>query len=461
MLIGLAIVLAGVIGTAISYNASRGLPLVPVYEIHADVPDAAELVEANSDVRIGTARIGVVKDIQAMPAEDGRPPFARLTLGIDPGVGPVRSDTTVEVRPRSALGAKYVDLIPGSTGTFLAGGDTLPIRQSLPATELDAALEIFDQPTRRSIQSAVSGLGDGLAGRGSALNRAIAAARNVIDPATRVTEVFAGPDTNVAGAITATARLTGALAPVAGALGSLIRDSATTAEAFDDVSGAFTEGLDQLAPTETLATEVLTHVTPVLDDAAAIARKLAPGTRRLPAFSDKAADTLEAMTPVIRRTPRLADDTDQAFSKLDELAHNPLVTPVFDQLGQTVKNVGRVLDVLGPAQIECNAGGIWARNLSSAFSSGDRYGSWVTMVLILDLQQMFPEARPARNLHVNSYPNANATECESGNEPYPSGIHIGNPKGKQQKATEVTKADPKVRRLGRRAGLIASPGGKR
>ena len=460
MLAGAVIVVIGMIATVLSYQASRGLPVVPTYNVSVDVPDAAELVAANSDVRIGTARVGVVREVRPMHGEsEGDLPFARLDLGLDPSVGPLPADSVVEVRPRSALGAKYVDLSPGTSERTIPAGGVLPLAQAIPATELDAALEIFDQPTRRLLQTAVINLGDGFAGRGSAINEAIAAAREVQNPALRVTETFADPGSNLAGTIRATAAVTGAVAPVAGSLGALIEDAGTTAGAIDDARTEFAQGFEELVPTEDLALHVIRETGPVLEDAAAIARQVRPATRVLPKAGRRAEGVLKAALPVMRQTPRVAADTEEAFGALEKLAGDELVDPVFGQLTRTVNALGRTMEILGIGQRACNIAGTFARNIGSVFGSGDRNGTWTTMVLILDANKMVPAKNAAANLHANPYPNVDEKECESGNEPYdPADTDLGNPEGKQSRRFHMTEPPDGAWERGKRAGLIAGQG---
>src|SRR3954468_15876747 len=109
VLVGASIVIALVIGVFLSYNANHGLPFVKTFKLTADVPDAAELV-VGSEVRIGGFRVGQVNAIEAVPPTGDRPPFARLSLNLDGTIKGIPGDTVVRVRPRSLLGAKYVEL---------------------------------------------------------------------------------------------------------------------------------------------------------------------------------------------------------------------------------------------------------------------------------------------------------------------------------------------------------------
>ena len=65
MLIGAATVLVILVAVFLSYNANKGLPFVPTYQLNAEVPSAAQLVVGN-DVKIGGTprRRGLVDQAQ-------------------------------------------------------------------------------------------------------------------------------------------------------------------------------------------------------------------------------------------------------------------------------------------------------------------------------------------------------------------------------------------------------------
>src|SRR5688500_10504834 len=130
VLVGAITVLVVVVGVFLAYNANKGLPFVPTYDVKVHVPSGADLVVGN-DVRIGGDRVGVVNGITPQRADDGEV-SAILALKLDKTAEPLASDSTVIVRPRSALGLKYVELTPGNSDKMLAAGDTLPIEQATP-----------------------------------------------------------------------------------------------------------------------------------------------------------------------------------------------------------------------------------------------------------------------------------------------------------------------------------------
>src|SRR5207247_1726179 len=79
---------------------------------------------------------------------------------------PLSVDTGVLVRPRSALGLKYIQLTPGHSKQTLRPGDTIALKNASQPVEFDDLLNTFDARTRQNSQDALFGFGDALAGRG-------------------------------------------------------------------------------------------------------------------------------------------------------------------------------------------------------------------------------------------------------------------------------------------------------
>jgi ABC-type transporter Mla subunit MlaD len=133
VLIGSVTVLVAIVAVFISYSANNGLPFVPTYELNAEVPNAAKLVKGN-EVRAGGFRVGIVKDIKSARREVGgqEKAIAVLELSLDKKIEPLSVDSTLSVRPRSALGLKYVELVPGTSRRTYQNGDTIALARATP-----------------------------------------------------------------------------------------------------------------------------------------------------------------------------------------------------------------------------------------------------------------------------------------------------------------------------------------
>jgi virulence factor Mce-like protein len=402
------------------------------------VPDAAELTAANSEVRIRGTRVGIVKEIQAIPARGSKRALARLTLALDISVGKLPVDTQTDVRPRSVLGAKYLEVIPGHSKRTIPDGGLIPVTQARPVVEFDEAFNVFDKETSEGLRNTTNNLGDALAGRGDAINRSALAVRRLIGPLQNVLGTLADPATNLAGFIRALAAVTSALVPVTRSLGSLIDNGATTLAALDVARGPLGETIDELPPTELVSTRALRTIKPVISDAAAIAREIRPGSALIKPATKELADALDDTTPVLLRVPDLGDRLKRVLDGLDTLVENSNTNDVVKGLITTTNTLSVSLPDLVPPQLQCNVAGTYGKNLTAAVSEGDAVGTWLNGMFVIDFNQILQSPQPADNLHLNFYPHENYNECESGNEPFRGGQRIGNPGGQQPRHTKDT-----------------------
>ena len=133
VLIGAVTLLVAIVAVFISYSANQGLPFVPTYRLEAELPNGAKLVPGN-EVRAGGFRVGIVDDIRTVRrrVEGEERSIAVLDLELDKAIQPLAVDTRLTVRPRSALGLKYVELLPGRAERNFRNGDTIPLPRDRP-----------------------------------------------------------------------------------------------------------------------------------------------------------------------------------------------------------------------------------------------------------------------------------------------------------------------------------------
>ena len=166
MLVGAVTLLVSIVAVFLSYNANSGLPFVPTYDAEASCRTRPTSCAGN-EVRIGGARVGVVTRSTPVPATAARR-TPSSTLKLDKDLDPLPVDSTFIVRPRSALGLKYVELDAGQSAA--RASRRAPRCRSSQATpdpvEIDEVFNMFDARTRRGFQQSLDGFGTGLAGRG-------------------------------------------------------------------------------------------------------------------------------------------------------------------------------------------------------------------------------------------------------------------------------------------------------
>jgi virulence factor Mce-like protein len=458
VLVGAVTVLVTIVAVFLSYNANSGLPFVPTYDLKANLPNAAQLVKG-FEVRIGGARVGVISDIDARRRDDGST-YAQVTMKLDKEIEPLPAGSRLLVRPRSAIGLKYIELDPRRSGDeVLEAGSTIPVRQARPEpVELDEVFNMFDAKARVGSRNSLDGYGGGLAGRGEDLNTAIAAlvpllrdlepvARNLADPNTRLDRFFR-----------ALADAAAEVAPVAEEQASLFVSLDTSFTALASVARPYLqETISESPRTEAVTIRDFPRQRPFLRNNTAFFRELRPGVATLPRSAPVLADAFEAGTRVLPRTIEPNEDLEDVFETLADFSEDPFVRQGVDQLTRLSSSLRPTLRFLTPTQTVCNYATLWFRNASSLLSDGDANGTWQrfqvvaaptdTTVLNRGLPLVYGEnnvglpssgpadgPQPENHLHFNPYPHTAAPgqprECEAGNEPFTlEQTTIGNPDG--------------------------------
>lgn len=150
----------------VGFNAPNTIPGRGYYNLTAQLNQADNLT-GHYQVRVAGRLVGQVLDPRV---EDGQ---AVVDLQLDRDVGPLLSDTTIKVRPRSPIGVRFVELHPGTRGTPLKDGAVLPASQASASVPLDDVLSTLDPKTRKRTQELLAGLGGGFADRGEDVNETL------------------------------------------------------------------------------------------------------------------------------------------------------------------------------------------------------------------------------------------------------------------------------------------------
>jgi virulence factor Mce-like protein len=447
------VILVATIATLISFSASTGLPFVPQYHVTVEVPDAGRL-NVGAPVRVGGARVGVVKELEAVAPTAARPSFSRVKLAVDPELDPLPVDSRVKLRPISILGGKYLSIELGRSRRGLPDGEALPLDRATKTVDIDQALRIFEPRTRRAIQGTLTGFGNALAGRGVALNRTIASFSRLAEPLGRVAATRADPRTRLARFITASAQLSAALAPVGEQLRGLLQHGGPTLQALRGTNESLGKAIDGAPQVAAELTPALAEIRPVLDDATVVTHNLRAGTRYLPGAQRRLDDALRAALPGLRRTPAVAKRTRELVATLRTLLRDPSTAGSLRVLTQATEILVPLLGVAVPAQTVCNTFGLAARNFGADRAEGDLYGPFSRTALYISPAQTEQSGTAEPNLHYNPYGVNDETECETGNEPYLPGQHVGSPAGRQPAQTERTRPPAEAGPRARAAGLL-------
>jgi virulence factor Mce-like protein len=457
VLIGAATTLVVIVAVFLAYNANNGLPFVPSYTLKANVPSAANLVKGN-EVRLGGTRVGVVDGIVPIRHANGSV-TAQLSLKLETTVKPLPVDSTIIVRPRSALGLKYVELTKGSSSKGFPDGSTIPISQATPKqVEIDQVLNTFDDKTRAASRVNLTEFGNTFAGRGGDLNRAIEALNPLLTDLVPVMRNLSDPRTRLPQLFRALEQTASQVAPVAETQASLFDNLDTTFRALSNVARPYIQqAIVDGPPALDEATRSFPVQRPFLRNSELLFHELRPGVRALRSAAPDLADAFEIGTRTLKRTPALNNRLKPTFAALQRFAEDPLVALGVRDLTNTAQLLNPTVAQLAPAQTICNYATLWFRNVASLLSEGDKNGTGQRFIVVAapagPNNEGGPASAPASGgvagaqdnfLHTNPYPNTASPgqpkECEAANETYDIGkTTIGNDPGNNGTAHDVTK----------------------
>jgi phospholipid/cholesterol/gamma-HCH transport system substrate-binding protein len=455
VIVGTVTVLVVIVAVFLAYNANNGLPFVSTYDLTARVPNANALVKGN-EVRIGGARVGVVSEVKPVQLGNGRV-AAEFTLRLDKTAEPLPVDSTMIIRPKSPLGLKYLQIVPGDSPEGYEAGDIIPVSASRPEpVDIDQFFNMFDRKTRSGIKKGLAGFGNAFAGRGPQLNGAFGALRRLVEDSQPVLSIIVEPSTDFDGFWRALEDLSATVAPVAETQATMFVALDRTFGAFARVSRPYIqETISKSPPTLDSVTADLPALRPFFHSSARFFTALGPGVKALAETSPTINAAFRAGIPVLNASPVFNAQLPPTADALLAFQGSPGVFNGLNLLIDTNNVLRPAIKFIEPAQTVCNYLSLAFLNIASASSEGNGTGNWVNAIGFEAPEGPNSEVRPssapangpepANHLHYNPYPNTaspgQTRECEAGNERYKVGqTVIGNPPGNQG---TITAGQPK------------------
>jgi virulence factor Mce-like protein len=362
VLVGAVTVLVAIISVFLAYNANSGLPFVPSYDLKAEIPGGSNLVVGN-EVRLGGFRVGVIERIlpavakpgeRARNADSEQRAIAVVHMKLDKRVEELPVDTRVQVRPRSALGLKYVTLAPGRSDETFRPGATIPLAQSMKPIELDEFFGIQNDEFRTNQRTVFEGYGTAFSGRGSDINELIRDLRPFLGHLEPVMRNLSDPDTELNNFFRQAGRTSAQVAPVARTYASLFVNMASTFEALSRHPEKLRGTIERARPTLDEGVESFRVQRPFLRDSATLARLLRPVADEMEFALPRTADAFDVGAPVQAKAPTLYENTENVFHSLDDLAENPNTLLALSDLRRTLEVATPLVEWVAPFQTVCN-----------------------------------------------------------------------------------------------------------
>jgi ABC-type transporter Mla subunit MlaD len=447
VIVGAVTVLVVIVAVFLAYNANNGLPFVSTYNLTARVPNANALVRGN-EVRIGGARVGVVKSVKPVQLSGGRV-AAELELSLDKSAEPLPVNSTMIIRPKSPLGLKYLQVVPGDSSEGFAPGDTIPVSASRPEpVDIDQFFDMFNEKTRTAIQRNLAGFGNAFAGRGPQINAAFSALRSLTESAQPALANLVSPRTDFGGFWRALEDFSATVASVAAQNASNFVGLDLTFAAFARVSRPFIQETISKGPRTLDATiRDFPAIRPFFESSERFFAALRPGAKAIARTSPTIAAALRAGTPVLNASPAFNAQLPPTADALLAFQEAPGVFNGLDLLIDTNETLGPAIKFIAPAQTTCNYLSLTFGNLASASGTGNGLGNWINATAFeapegpnsiggaasAPANGGGPDETNSRknHLHFNPYPNTASPgqpkECEAGNEVYEVGVtRLGN-----------------------------------
>jgi virulence factor Mce-like protein len=355
LLIGAITVLIIFVSVFLGFNANRGLPFIPTYDLKVELPSGANLVVGN-EVMLSGQRVGQITDMSpATIEENGKTrSIAVLDVKLEKAAQPLAVDTSVIVRTRSALGLKYLEITPGHADEVFVSGDTIPLANTAPVVEFDDFTNTFGEQTRRDQEQLLTGFGDALAGQGTSLNETVGALPRFLGSLTTVMDALNDPSTRLDQLFTQIGAVSEELVPVARLQGPLYSRMADTFAAISADPAALRETITETPPTLAQGTTSFAVQRPFLDDLADLTGKLRPAARALPHALPDLNDALDVGEDVLPRTVSMSHKLEGTLQGLDELGRDPATKAGATDIRYAFSVLKPLIRYAAPVNTVCN-----------------------------------------------------------------------------------------------------------
>ena len=447
VLVGAVTVLVVVVAVFLAYNANNGLPFVPTRALKIQVSNGANLLEGN-EVREGGQRIGVVEKMRPLRLPDGTV-GAEATLKIDRAVPAIQRDSTINIRPRSVLGLKYVELKRGTSAQVYDDGETMPPSQARYPVSLDDFYSTFDAPTRAGIRRSLKGFGNTFSNRGASLNQTIEGAPRLLRHLEPVARTLSERDTQLGRFFKELGDAARVIAPVSDRYAHGFTAGADTFEAWSRYPSRLQGTLERTAPTMRVGIASFREQRPFLRDLRDMSAALEKATATFPRTLPRITDALSTGIPVVRKQPEVNAELQKVFDALRRLAGDPVTGYALRALSRTTGILNPLMRFVGPYVTVCNYFNYAWTNVSEHITEPDPTGGSQRTLLNQAPRPVNPTdpslgsigarrpvngervtSGPAPYFHGSSYGAAigadGRADCESGQRGYPQKLTAYN-----------------------------------
>lgn len=277
------------------------------YELTGVFINAGELLRG-SVVRVDGVDAGSVTSMTLRHNE------AWVAMHINPEFLPIHRDATLTVRPVSLLGARYIDLQPGTASSpAVPSGSVIPPSQTSDSVNIQDIFNVLNDPTSGALAALLASLGQGTAGQGPNIAATLHALAPVLGNVQPLLTLLDQQDKMLSDLVSQVAPITSALATAHGqALAGVVASATQLLQATAGKSQQLGATIAQLPSTMSAAQQALTQVgtlaaqaTPALASLTPLTSNLTQIVGEIRSFASAANPALTALDPVLTRADSL------------------------------------------------------------------------------------------------------------------------------------------------------------
>ncbi|WP_156935129.1 MlaD family protein [Pseudonocardia spinosispora] len=295
MLVGAVIAVVALIGGWALFSAQSG------YQLKFVLPSAAQLPEG-APVLISGQQVGRITELAV---QDGK---AVATVSISGSAVPLHEGTTSRVEWFSALGERFLTIMPGPANNAAIPSGSLYQAQA-GQIEVDQVLAALDKPTRDRLSSAFAQLNGTVTGKEPELNQTLKTA-----------------------------------GPTVQALGDVLAGVGKDGPAIKALVKELHEVMSVASDRQAQLRGVIGDLTAFTGTTAAQQRQLNAGLAELPSTLRATRDTLDKVHPAVEATVPLLHDLEPATDRLPSVARN--LSPLLEDLRPSVKDLRPTVEAL-------------------------------------------------------------------------------------------------------------------
>lgn len=340
MIVGAMVLSIFLVSLVVAFKAESGLPWQDGTVVTADFAEVGAL-RPGDEVRMASLRIGTVQTIEYV---DG---LARVVMELDSD-RELHQDVRAEVWSRSALGKKFVELVPGTEAAGSLGENgKIPLSRTSPPAELDNLFNALDRRTREQLASTLREAGGGMAGHSQDLHDLIGTAPDLLDDLGVVSRAVARDEADLVAMMQQARNLSSRFAGRQQEITDLMEQMRSTLDAVGVSDGEPLAATLQAAP-ETLVQvrEGLNALNGPLQRTETAMRTLRPGAQALgEATPDLRVAMRQAVSP-LDKVPGVAELAGPSVEDLTAVVADAV--PLAPKLTEAVRSSLPVLDTLAP-----------------------------------------------------------------------------------------------------------------